>query len=151
MNYPTHPSYDQLHEGCWTYTQGMVTPPEVGPPDVVVGLIRGGMFNAVLLSHMYGDVPVVAVDYSSSEGKGDNVHKHNNLIPELYPERVLIVDDICDSGYTMKEVVETYQGRGHEVFSYVSYLKSSAEFQPTGWTYLIPEDAPWIIFPWEDI
>lgn len=154
MNYPTHPNYDQLHNGCITFSQFMVK-----PPDVIVGLIRGGMFNAVLLSHIYGDVPIIALDYSSSAGKGDNSDSHTNVIPELphrfgeLPglKRVLLVDDICDSGYTMKEIAEVYENRGHVVRSYVSFLKSSAEFQPTGWTYLIPENAPWIIFPWEDV
>lgn len=154
MTFPTNPTYDQILGGCQRFT---LTKFIVNPPDVIVGIIRGGMINAVILSHLYDDVPVVALDYASRKGQGDNKEGHTNMIPELPRKfgelpglkRVLVVDDICDSGYTMKEIVDEYKSRGHVVLSYASYLKSSSVFQPNGWTWSIPEDAPWVTFPWE--
>lgn len=147
MSYPTHPSYDQIHEGCMAFAQ------TYDAPDIILGLMRGGMPNAIILSHIYGDVEMLAVDYSSKKGKGENAGNHVNSLPDLRPEvrRVLIVDDICDSGHTMAEVVKAYESRGYEVDCYVSYLKEGSVFWRTDHTYKIPADSDWIVFPWEDI
>ena len=147
MNYPTHPSYDQLHEGCMTFAQTYNR-----APDVVIGLSRGGLVNAVILSHIFGDVPLGVADYSSRKGQGDQAKEHAQIIPSLHlpNQRILIVDDICDSGHTLAELVKAYESQGHEVVDcYVSYLKESAVFQRTDRTWDIPEDSAWIVFPWE--
>lgn len=145
MTFPTHPTYEQIHAGCQTFARIM----ENNPPDAIIGVVRGGLINAVIISHLLGNIPVIPVDYSSSKGKGDNVGSHSDFLPEIYKERVCLIEDIVDSGYTMEELVERYENRGHIVYSYASYVKSSSVFTPSSWTWMIPEDAPWIIFPWE--
>jgi hypoxanthine phosphoribosyltransferase len=147
MEYPTHPSYDQIHEGCLAFAQTYTA------PDFIIGLLRGGMINAITLSHIYGDVPVLAADYSSKKGAGDNVRSHKNNLPRLPlgHHKILIVDDICDSGYTLAEVVRAYESQNNIVDCYVSYLKENDVFWRTDHTWKIPKDAPWIVMPWEDI
>ncbi len=148
MNYPTHPSYDQIHEGCMAFAQTYDP-----APDLIVGLQRGGLVNAVILSHIFGDVPMSVADYSSKRGRGDQAQDHHQIIPTVRAgmNRILLVDDICDSGHTMSELVKAYESQGHSVDCYVSYLKDSSVFWRTDHTWKIPEDSPWIIFPWEDI
>lgn len=71
-------------------------------PDIVVGLVRGGMIPAVHVSHYY-DVPLVAFKYSLRDHAGkDDIMK---LVELLDGERnILIVDDICDAGHTLKDI-----------------------------------------------
>jgi hypoxanthine phosphoribosyltransferase len=71
-------------------------------PDVVVGLVRGGMIPAVHVSHYY-DVPLVAFKYSLRDHPGkDDISK---LVELMDGERkILIVDDICDAGHTLRDV-----------------------------------------------
>lgn len=148
MNYPTHPTYGQIQTGCEEFAK------TYDAPDLILGILRGGMINSVILSHFYGGTPIVAVDYSSKRGAGNDIGTspiHRQELPTLTmgQKRVLIVDDICDSGYTLAEIVKAYESQGHVVDCYVSYLKESSVFLRTDRTWVIPKDSPWIVFPWE--
>ena len=66
----------------------------------------------------------------------------------------MVVDDICDSGHTLKEVVHRLNMiKNHPVVTYAIYFKHREEqvFTPDFFSYKIPEDSPWITFPWEKI
>jgi len=92
----------------------------------VYGLPRGGLIPAVLLSHKLG------VKYVNEWP----------LIKDLYhPDNVLIVDDICDSGKTLKE----YNNHPTATLHY----KSSAVTKPTFYSDITEEDV-WIVYPWEN-
>ena len=147
----THPTYAQMHKACveLRYNSWLR---QVFKPDLIVGLIRGGMFPAVIISHALDDTKMEAIDYSSSEGAGDDRNKHTNKIPHFDTfKKLLIVDDICDTGYSMKEVVDEYTSRGHQVMTFALYYKESAVFKPDFIWQTIPADSPWIIFPFENV
>ena len=118
---------------------------------MVVGLIRGGMIPSVIVSHALDDTKMEAIDYASGDGKGEQ-SAHTNKIPHFDTfNRLLIVDDICDTGYSMKEVVDEYKERGHEVLTFALYYKESSVYKPDFIWQTIPEDSPWIIFPFENV
>lgn len=144
-SYPTHPTYDDLEAGCIEFTDRL----QDMPPHAVLGLARGGLFNALIFSHQLGDIPLIPIDYSSTQGAGDNIDSHANTIPQIKYHRLLLVDDIADSGHTMSEVAHILTQRGHEVFTYVSFWKELSAIEPDGFQFKIPEDGPWIVFPWE--
>jgi len=154
----THPTWDQLAEGA----EALVTKLKLhgwSQPEYIVGLTRGGLVPAVSMSHML-DIPMVAVNYSSVAGKGDN-RNHANALPAIYghttsgtgklPEmpELLIVDDICDSGHTLKEVFDHYSKQGHRVWTASLYYKEGAVIKPDFYWQHIPKESPWIIFPFE--
>ena len=92
----------------------------------VYGLPRGGLIPAVLLSHKLG------VKYVNEWP----------LIKDLYhPDNVLIVDDICDSGKTLKEYNNHLTATLH--------YKLSAVTKPTFYSNIAEEDV-WIVYPWEN-
>jgi hypoxanthine phosphoribosyltransferase len=152
------PTYEDMHEDMGWATANL------GHSDVtidrIVGLSRGGLFPAVVMSH-HMKVPMTAIEYSSKKGKGeykeyDNEHVFSSLksFQSTPDERILVVDDICDSGHTLKEVVQRLNTiKNHPVVSYAIYFKHREEqvFTPDFFSYKIPEDSPWIIFPWEKI
>lgn len=139
---PTHPTYEDVHYACYTASQ------YVNRPELVVGLVRGGLIPAVIISHALG-VSMEAINYSSTRGAGDNVGSHTNELPKLDVGRILIVDDIVDTGYTLQEVVNEYESRGHEVTTFSLYWKESAVIVPNYFWQQIPNDFPWIVYPWE--
>lgn len=145
MNYPTHPEWEMLQEGCIQYAN-TINDHHIG---AVIGLTRGGLFNAVIFSHLLGDAPLIPVDYSSKQGNGDNIGSHSNNIPDIRQHRLLLVDDIADSGHTMSELDFYLRQRGHDVLTYVSYWKEDAAIAPDGYQFKIPSDSPWIVMPWE--
>ena len=86
--------------------------------DSVHGIARGGLIPAVLISHELG-------------------LKYTNLI---YPN-TLVVDDICDSGETLKKAPGVYTATLH--------YKKSAIVKPTLYAKLIETEDNWVIYPWE--
>jgi hypoxanthine phosphoribosyltransferase len=116
-------------------------------PDLLLGLTRGGLIPAVMLSHMTG-IPMIAAQYSSKDGAGDNKN-HRNRLPNIDAEHIMIVDDIADSGYTLQEVSDHYTKQGHVVSTSVLYYKEGSVFSPTFHAAAIEADSPFIYFPWE--
>jgi hypoxanthine phosphoribosyltransferase len=92
----------------------------------IYGLPRGGLIPAVLLSHKLG------VKYVNEWP----------LLKHLYhPDNVLIVDDICDSGKTLK---------GYNNYPTATlHYKPSAVTKPTFYSDIAEEDV-WIVYPWEN-
>ena len=69
-------------------------------PDVIVGISRGGLIPGVMISHKL-DIPFKPVHASTR----DFPHWENYL-PKPKDSKVLIVDDICDSGETFEKLSE---------------------------------------------
>ena len=141
----TEPTFQEIRDACLSLKDYE----QIEIPDLIIGLTRGGLIPAVLISHDF-NIPMEAVNYSSLQGRGDNAGEHTNVIPR-FPDadRLLIVDDICDTGYTMYELVDEYTRRGQEVQTFSLYWKETSVFIPTMFWQQIPHDSPWIRFPWE--
>ena len=73
-------------------------------PQVIVGISRGGLVPGVMMSHWFKKPfkPVKAAlrDFPSWE----------DYLPRKTDERVLIVDDICDSGKTFEKIKSYIKG-----------------------------------------
>ena len=67
-------------------------------PDVIVGISRGGLIPGVMISHKLS-IPFKPVHASTR----DFPHWENYL-PKSNDSKVLIVDDICDSGETFERL-----------------------------------------------
>lgn len=75
-------------------------------PDVIVGIARGGLVPATMLSH-YHNKPLQTINYSLRDNKVSQVSEISDaarIIKEGLS--VLLVDDICDSGETLRKVVD---------------------------------------------
>jgi hypoxanthine phosphoribosyltransferase len=143
------PSYEEIHNACKDIAD-RINVVELGITQVV-GIARGGLLPAVILSHML-DLPLLLADYSSKNGNGDDKN-HRNVLPEVFGMRgtLLIVDDICDSGKTLKEIVDHFTSVYIPVFTAVLYHKTH-DNQPIVPDYvwkIIPHDSDWVIFPYE--
>ena len=90
----------------------------------IVGLARGGLIPAVMLSHKLG-IPLVSDDHDT----------------EGY---LLIVDDICDTGNTLEYYVK-YEG----ALTATIHHKQTAIVKPDFYYSLVPQDK-WIVYPWEN-
>lgn len=156
----TNPSYYDIEKGCAVLATEVLR--SNTNYDVIVGLSRGGLLPAVILSHLLNK-SMVPISYSSTFGQGDN-RNHDNVLPMISskkfvsgsgeaprPPTILLVDDICDSGNTLKEVSNFYEGMGHVVDTAVLYFKEITHppHHPKYAWQKIPKDSPWIVFPFE--
>jgi xanthine phosphoribosyltransferase len=134
-------------------------------PDYVVGLTRGGLVPANLISQ-YLEVPMETLKVSLR----DSEHAESNLwmSEDAYEgKRILIVDDINDSGATLNWIKEDWRGsclpdapRWHEeiwgqnvrvavlVDNEASKSELNVSYSAVGLNKA--EEDCWIVFPWED-
>jgi hypoxanthine phosphoribosyltransferase len=123
-------------------------------PDFLVGVGRGGLVPAAYLSHRVG-INMLSVDHSSGEaGFADE------LLVKLADKilggaRILIVDDINDSGSTiayLRSAIEARLGGAAErlrVAVLVNNVSSRARVEYRGSEIDRRTDKSWFVFPWE--
>jgi len=106
--------------------------------DVIIGLSRGGLIPAVMLSHKL-NIPLIPVVWQTRDGNTqwrDIVAIHNK-------STTLVVDDLVDSGRTYSEIMNI---AGNVKFAAL-YNKQYSIFLDYWGTTLYSDR--WLCFPWE--
>ena len=75
-------------------------------PDYIVGLTRGGLLPAVMISH-YLNVPMQSLDISLRDG-GECVSNLSMAEDAFNGKNILIVDDINDQGSTLNWIMSDW-------------------------------------------
>lgn len=127
----------QLHIDDWT-------------PDYIVGVKRGGLIPAIALSHRFNK-PLIMMSCQLRDSSDNEVRLYE--VQELDKNsNILIVDDICDSGKTLHNIINELRIQGFK------YIKTCALFYNTAQSFRVNyrsvtidrlKDQRWIIFPWE--
>ncbi|WP_040167569.1 phosphoribosyltransferase [Microbacterium gorillae] len=137
-------------------------------PDIVVAVARGGLLPAGALAYALGIKAMGTLNVEFYTGVGETLPEPVVLPPlmdtsEFPGQRVLIVDDVADSGKTLDLVVRMIRTQGLpadvdgdgiandripvDVRSAVLYTKPSSIIAPD---YTWKATAEWIAFPWSD-
>lgn len=125
-------------------------------PDYIVGIGRGGLEIADGLSRLFQKTMGVIM-CSSYEGKGEmeqgrlNIAKHISITREL-KGKILVVDDLADSGKTLigvKKDIQENHSMVEDVKTAVIFLKSKSKFTPDYHSEKI-DGSYWILLPNED-
>jgi xanthine phosphoribosyltransferase len=112
----------------------------------IVGISRGGLVPAVVISNLLGIRKVFSLGLKTyKEQEKDNAEIYQ--IPYLaYSNKILLIDDISDSGESFIIVKKLYS---HKQLVTVSvYMKEKTKFIPD----IVGENVDnntWIVFPWE--
>ena len=117
--------------------------------DVIVGISRGGLLPARILSDLL-DNPHLAnikVEFYVDIDQTKEVPVITQPVSvSVKDKRVLIVDDITDSGQSFRLVWETLAQETAEVKTVTLYHKPWSCFTPDIYAR---ETEAWVIFPWE--
>jgi xanthine phosphoribosyltransferase len=139
-------------------------------PDYVVGLTRGGLVPATMLSH-YLDVPMETLKVSLRDGGENGCESNLWMAEEAFghdmdePKKILIVDDINDTGSTLNWIREDWPSGcfpdnpkwdtvwGNNVRTAVLINNEASDFKDVDYVGLSInklEEPIWCVFPWEE-
>lgn len=123
-------------------------------PDYIVGVKRGGLIPAVKLSHIFNK-PLIMMSCQLRDSNDKEVRLYE--VEEISNDKkVLIVDDICDSGITMSQIILKFYSNGFNIDN----IKTSSLIYNTSQKFVVDYyakdidrsiDERWIIFPWETV
>lgn len=119
-------------------------------PEIVVAVARGGLLLAGGIAYALGVKSCGAVNAEFYTGVGTRLPEPIMLPPMLDAEsirgkRVLLVDDVSDSGRTLAMVVQLLEVGGADVRTVVLYTKPGTVYEPH---YTWRRTPHWIVFPW---
>ena len=133
----------QIHESGWQFNQ-------------LICIARGGLRVGDVLSRIY-DLPLAILSTSSYSEKAGTVRGELIIADQMtmasgrLGDRVLLVDDLVDSGVTLEAVTRTLPQRYPQITALrtaVLWYKASSVFKPDYFVEYLP-DNPWIHQPFE--
>jgi hypoxanthine phosphoribosyltransferase len=133
----------KIHQSGWQF-------------DTILCLARGGMRPGDILSRIF-DKPLAIMSTSSYRAEAGTVQGHLDIAHYITTPRgeiagrVLLVDDLADSGLTLNKVVEMLRGKYSKVTELrtaVLWTKGISKFTPDYSVEFLPTN-PWIHQPFE--
>jgi hypoxanthine phosphoribosyltransferase len=125
-------------------------------PDVIIGIARGGVTPARLLCDYLGvmDLLTIKVEHwVETAGHLEDAIVKYPFTANLEKKKVLLVDDICDTGRSIivsKEYIERNNKPEQLKVATMQYIKPVAKFVPD---YYVDEvvDWVWYLYPWNQM
>ncbi|MCE4612846.1 MAG: hypothetical protein F7C07_03315 [Desulfurococcales archaeon] len=119
-------------------------------PDIVVGILRGGVVPARIISDILGvdDIAVIEVKlYKDFTTRGARPYLRQPVTIPLKGRRVILVDDVSDTGLTLELALQA-------INLYMPTAVKTATLYIKPWTKIVPDyyseiTDKWIVFPWE--
>ena len=133
----------KIHQSGWQF-------------DNILCLARGGMRPGDILSRIF-DKPLAIMSTSSYRAESGTVQGHLDIARYITTPkgeiagRVLLVDDLADSGHTLKRVIDTLRNNYQPITdlrSAVIWTKGVSTFQADYSVEFLPTN-PWIHQPFE--
>jgi hypoxanthine phosphoribosyltransferase len=125
-------------------------------PDYIVGITRGGNVPATILSNMTGircEALKVALRDGESGKSGDSIEWMAQ--DALEGKKILIVDDINDTGATFKWISNDWKLNGQDNVRFATLTENlSSEFDGVNyWCDEVnkAEKDVWLVYPWENV
>tara|TARA_R110002020_G_scaffold202441_4_gene405614 strand:- start:258 stop:695 length:438 start_codon:yes stop_codon:yes gene_type:complete len=116
----------------------------------IIGISRGGLIPAAIISYEL-DIPLLTIavsSYNKKEKSKFKVIQDFNIDTLDENSNILIVDDICDTGETMRWVSSKLsQARIKNLITCIFTKPKHTEYLDF-YGSVIP-DNKWIVFPWE--
>jgi len=118
-------------------------------PDVLVTILRGGMVIARYLSDFLDvrDIRSIRVEHYSALEKREGARILEPLRQRLDGKKVLIVDDVADTGESLAEAIKHVREMGASEIKVVTlHYKPWSKVTPD---FFCQETRSWVIYPWE--
>ena len=121
-------------------------------PEMILSIARGGLLVGGALGYSLGVKNVYTMNVEFYTGVDERLDVPRILPPapdfvDLDEARILIADDVADTGHTLESVEEFCAGKVGEVRTAVLYEKSRSLVKCD---YVWRRTDLWIDFPWSD-
>jgi uncharacterized protein len=121
-------------------------------PEMILAIARGGLLVGGALGYALGIKNVYTMNVEYYTGVEERLEVPRILPPapdfvDLEDARILIADDVADTGHTLRSVQEFCAGKVGEVRVAVLYEKPSSL---VSCDYVWRRTDRWINFPWSD-
>lgn len=121
-------------------------------PDMVLAIARGGLLIGGAMGYALSVKNVYTMNVEFYTGVDERLEVPRILPPapdfvDVTDARILIADDVADTGHTLRSVQEFCAGKVAEVRTAVLYEKSHSVVQCN---YVWKRTDQWINFPWSD-
>lgn len=141
-------SWDDLGSGSRELAEALLADSWV--PDLILGISRGGLLVAGALAYALGVKNTATISVEFYTGIDERLELPMLLPPvpdliDLGSARVLIADDVADTGATLELVRDFCVGRVGEARIAVLYEKSRST---VACAYVWRRTDRWITFPW---
>jgi hypoxanthine phosphoribosyltransferase len=141
-------SWDELGAGTKTLAEQVAA--DGFRPDFILGISRGGLLVAGALAYALGVKNTFTMSVEFYTGVDERLELPMLLPPipdlvDLHEERVLIADDVADTGQTLVLVKDFLEGKVADVKIAVLYEKPRSVVQCE---YVWARTDKWIVFPW---
>ena len=148
------PKYEYLsHEDMNNYYAEVIRAMTVDKfkPDVVFAPMRGGADFGIKLSTYYG-IPFESIQWQTRDGLVKDTARLKDLYTTYDGKQILIVDDICDSGETLKgiEAASGYNRTNIRFAVAIENLECGFACDYSAREIGRSDDTQWFVFPWED-
>lgn len=119
-------------------------------PDIVIAVARGGLIPAGALSYALGTKICGSLNVEFYSDVAETLPEPVVLPPlldtaSLRDRKVLVADDVADSGKTLELTVAILKDTGADVRTATVYAKPATVFEPD---YVLKHTDKWITFPW---
>lgn len=139
-------SWCQFHQDCGMLAEEIRKSSK--KYDKMLCVTRGGIFVGGLVAHMLGirNITTIALKLYEFDQQGSVVEQLSGPDLPLPGSRILVVDDLLDSGRTLAFIVDKWSQEYHLDIA-VLYDKGGGHLRPTFTAAAIPNE--WVQFPWE--
>ncbi len=122
-------------------------------PDMILSIARGGLLIGGALGYALGVKNTYTMNVEFYTGVNERLEVPRILPPapdfvDLADAKILIADDVADTGHTLLSVQQFCQGKVGEVRTAVLYEKSHSLVKCD---YVWRRTDKWINFPWSDM
>lgn len=141
-----HLTWDQFHRDCELLADNIRVSGRTY--DKLLCITRGGVFVGGLLGHLLGirNITTIALKLYDFDSQGQVVEQLSAPDLPLPGTRMLVVDDMLDSGRTLSYITEKWS-QDYDIDIAVLYDKGGGTLRPSFTARSIPDE--WVCFPWE--
>jgi hypoxanthine phosphoribosyltransferase len=143
-------TWDEIEDWCRNLSDKIISNPI---PDAIIGLSRGGLVPArmisdkLLIKELYS---IKTEHWGLTATKDGTATLRQGLSSDIRGMNVLIVDDITDTGQSMKVAVDYVKSQSPKSVQTAAMLHiTHSEFKPDYFAREISDSQwTWFIFPW---